>query len=383
MNTTARSAARPGWCVLVMVLLMLLTQPGWAASSCGKPTPIDDGARLATAAADTTIDVDALCAAVLRLATPDVNLHGVVVEQHGLLQAEAYFDGTDHPNASLWGRSASFTPHDLHDVRSVTKSVVALLTGIALDQGLIASIDMPVLDHFPEHADLAATAKAHITLAHLLGMSSGLAWDESGSYLRPGNSETRMRFTLDPDRYVLDRDLADEPGSVFNYNGGGVALLGEVIARATHKPLERYADEVLFKPLDIRRTEWRRDRTGRVTPYGGLRLRPRDMARIGRLVLDRGRWNGRQLVSADWITQMTRDRLPAGRLRYARLWWRGSVDADKARHPYIAAFGNGGQRIFLVPDLDLVVVVTAGQYNQPTSWQAPLRVLQRVVELVK
>jgi CubicO group peptidase (beta-lactamase class C family) len=80
---------------------------------------------------------------------------------------------------------------------------------------------------------------------------------------------------------------------------------------------------------------------------------------------------------------MTRPRLPAGRLRYAWLWWLGTVDTDTARLPYIAAFGNGGQRIFLVPDLDLVVVVTAGQYNQATSWQAPLRVLQRVVGGVK
>jgi CubicO group peptidase (beta-lactamase class C family) len=214
-------------------------------------------------------------------------------------------------------------------------------------------------------------------------MSSGLAWDESGSYLRPGNSETRMRFSLDPDRYVFDREFAAEPGTVFNYNGGGVALLGEVIARAAHQPLEAFADEVLFKPLDIHRTEWRRDRQHRVTPFGGLRLRPRDMAKIGRLVLDRGRWNGRQLVPASWIDQMTQARLPAGRLRYVWLWWLGTIDSGTTRHPYIAAFGNGGQRIYLVPDLDLVVVVTAGQYNQDTSWQAPLRVLQRVVGFVK
>jgi CubicO group peptidase (beta-lactamase class C family) len=181
---------------------------------------------------------------------------------------------------------------------------------------------------------------------------------------------------------VLERELVAEPGSVFNYNGGGVALLGEVIARAAGQPLDRFADEVLFKPLDIRRHDWRRDRQGRVTPFGGLRLRPRDMAKIGRLVLDGGRWNDRQIVPAAWVAQMVADRLPAtGRLRYGWLWWRGTVDAGAVRHPYIAAFGNGGQRIYLVPTLDLVVVVTAGQYNQATSWQAPLRVLQAVVGL--
>jgi CubicO group peptidase (beta-lactamase class C family) len=374
-------------------LLLALGLPARAASTCGHPQPTDDGARIATTAAATVdattsapagLDVDALCAALQRIATPAANLHGVVVERAGQLLAEAYVDGTDHPGGALWGRAASFTPHDLHDVRSVTKSVVAILTGIAVDRGLIKDIDAPVLDHFPEHADLKATPRGRITLAHLLGMASGLDWDESGSYLRPGNSETRMRFSLDPDRHVLEHDLIAEPGSVFNYNGGGVALLGEVIARAAGQRLDDFAEVALFQPLGIRRHEWRRDRLGRVTPYGGLRLRPRDMAKIGRLVLDGGRWNGRQIVSAAWVAQMVADRLPAtGRLRYAWLWWRGTVDAGAARHAYIAAFGNGGQRIYLVPTLDLVVVVTAGQYNQDTSWQAPLRVLHAVAGLLK
>jgi CubicO group peptidase (beta-lactamase class C family) len=368
--------------LLPAALLLATSQTARAASTCGRPEAVDDGARIAAATDPAAVNVDALCAALQRITTPAANLHGIVVERGGLLQAEAYVDGTDHPGGSWWGRAASFTPDDLHDVRSVTKSVTALLTGIALERGLITSVDTPVLDHFPEHADLKATPKGRITLAHLLGMASGLEWDESGSYVRPGNSETRMRFAFDPERHVLERELVAEPGSVFNYNGGGVALLGEVIARAAGQPLDHFADEVLFKPLDIRRHDWRRDRQGRVTPFGGLRLRPRDMAKIGRLVLDGGRWNDRQIVPAAWVAQMVADRLPAtGRLRYGWLWWRGTVDAGAARHPYIAAFGNGGQRIYLVPGLDLVVVVTAGQYNQATSWQAPLRVLQAVVGL--
>jgi CubicO group peptidase (beta-lactamase class C family) len=214
-------------------------------------------------------------------------------------------------------------------------------------------------------------------------MASRLEWDESGSYLRWGDSETRMRFAADRLRYVLDRDVIAEPGTRFNYNGGGTALLGEAISRAVKRPLEVFADEVLFKPLDIRSTEWRRDRQGRVTPFGGLRLRPRDMAKIGRLLLDRGQWQGRQIVSAAWVEEMLRDRLPANGLRYGWQWWHGQVRAITARVSYVAAFGNGGQRIFLVPSLDLVVVVTAGQYNRETSWQAPLRVLSEVVQALR
>lgn len=356
----------------------LMAGPALAAHVCGAPV-----AQATAGEADASVDVEALCAKLSSIATPEANLHGVVVERAGRLQFEAYFDGSDHPGASLFARAATFTADDLHDVRSVTKSITAILFGIALDQGAISSVDMPVLDYFPEYADLKGTPKSRITLAHLLGMASGLEWDESGSYLRWGNSETRMRFVADPLRYVLDHDVVAEPGTTFNYSGGGTALLGETISRAVKRPLEVFADEVLFKPLDIRSTEWRRDRQGRVTPFGGLRLRPRDMAKIGRLVLDRGQWGGRQIVSASWVEEMLRDRLPANGLRYGWQWWQGQVRSGAARLSYIAAFGNGGQRIFLVPSLDLVVVVTAGQYNQATSWQAPLRVLSETVQALR
>ncbi len=361
---------------MVALASSVLAGQAVAANVCGAPVE-------KSALAEISSNVEALCAKLLRIATPEANLHGVVVERAGHLQLEAYFDGTDHPGASLFGRTATFTPEDLHDVRSVTKSITAILFGIAVDQGAIPGVDVPVLGYFPEYADLNGTPKSRITLAHLLGMASGLEWDESGSYIRWGNSETHMRFVADPLRYVLDRDVVTEPGTRFNYNGGGTALLGEVISRAVKRPLEVFADEVLFTPLDIRSTEWRRDRQGRVTPFGGLRLRPRDMAKIGRLVLGRGQWEGRQIVSAAWVEQMLLDRLPANGLRYSWQWWHGQVRAGSASLSYIAAFGNGGQRIFLVPSLDLVVVVTAGRYNQETSWQAPLRVLTEVVQSLR
>ena len=368
-------AVAPAALMTALLAAGMVSGPARAASVCGAPA--------ATTAAEASVDVDALCAKLLKIATPEANLHGVVVDRAGRLQLEAYFDGTDHPGASLLPRAASFTTDDLHDVRSVTKSITAILFGIAVDQGAISSVDVPVLDYFPEYADLKGTPKSRITLAHLLGMASGLEWDESGSYIRWGNSETRMRFVADPLRYVLDRDVVAEPGTRFNYNGGGTALLGEAVSRAVKRPLEVFAEEVLFKPLDIQSTEWRRDRQGRVTPFGGLRLRPRDMAKIGRLVLGRGQWEGRQIVSAAWVEEMLRDRLPASGLRYGWQWWHGQVRAGSARLSYVAAFGNGGQRIFLVPSLDLVVVVTAGQYNQETSWQAPLRVLSEVVQSLR
>ena len=365
------------------LVLAALVHVAVAAPRCGVPEATTDGWAVA-AASELALDADALCRDMPRLAPGEANVHGVVVERGGRLQFEAYFDGWDNPGGSWFPRPAGFGPDDLHDVRSVTKSITGLLLGVALERGLIRSLDEPVLDSFPEHGDLQTPERRRITLAHLLTMSAGLDWDESGSYARLGNSETRMRYSSDPDRYVLERDIVRPPGTQFVYSGGGTALLGEVLTRRTGMPLERFADEVLFAPLGITQTEWRRDGKGRVTPFGGLRLRPRDLARIGRMLLDAGRWQGRQVVPAAWIESSFQDRIAAsGALRYGYQWWLGRQRMPGGSVDWIAAMGNGGQRLYLVPSKDLVVVVTAGQYNQPdTSWRAPARLLQSILGAV-
>ena len=348
------------------------------AMRCGPPAQRADGWPVAPPE-PRAVDPAVFCQTITRR-WAGANLHGIVVEQHGVLQFEAYFDGRDHPGASLFSREVGFTAGDLHDLRSVTKSVVGLLVGIALDRGLLkGGLDQPVLDWFPEHADLATPERRRITLAHLLTMTAGLQWDESGSYLRLDNSETRMRFAPDPVRHVLERDIVAAPGGRFVYSGGATLLLGEVVTRATGQPLDAVARDWLFAPLGIERTEWRRARD-QVTPFGGLRLRPRDLARIGRMLLDGGQWQGRQVVPAAWIDASFQPHVPtgSGELRYGYQWWRGAFTLGQRRMGWVAAMGNGGQRMFLLPELDLVVVVTAGNYNQADSWRAPLQVFGSV-----
>ncbi len=377
--STARATA-----TLVGVLCALSAS---AQMRCGAAARSNDGWAVATAPTR-ALDVEAVCRDLPQWAPPEANVHGVVVERGGELQLEAYFDGRDNPGFALFSREASFSADDLHDMRSVTKSIVALLFGVALERGLVPGLDTPVLDFFPEHADLRlperSPERSSITLAHLLTMTHGLDWDESGSPFRLGNSATRMRFSADPDRHVLEHEMVTPPGSRFVYSSGATQLLGEVLVRRTGMPLEAFAEQMLFQPLGIQRSEWRRDRKDRVTPYGGLRLRPRDAAKIGRLVLDQGRWQGRQLVPAAWVEQMLRDRVTAGAsFRYGYQWWKGDITTRAGRFAWAAGFGTGGQRLYLVPALDLVVVVTAGQYNQPaTSWQAPSRVFRHMIEAV-
>ena len=347
---------------------------------CGTAAAREDGWPVAQPEQQ-ALDPAAFCETIARR-WADANLHAILVEQHGALQLEAYFDGRDKPGGAWFARDVSFSADDLHDVRSITKSVVGLLTGIALQRGSLKSIDEPVMSFFPEHADLATPERQRITLAHLLTMTAGFEWDESGSYARPSNSETRMRyFSGEPDRFVLERDIVAAPGERFVYSGGATALLGEVLARATGQPLDLFAQEVLFGPLGIEHIEWRRDARGRVTPFGGLRLRPRDLARIGRMLLDGGQWKGRQVVPAEWIDASFRAHVAAspGPLHYGYQWWRGTLTAGPHRLEWVAAMGNGGQRLFLLPELDLLVVVTAGNYNAPDSWRAPLQVLYGVV----
>jgi CubicO group peptidase (beta-lactamase class C family) len=273
---------------------------------------------------------------------------------------EKYLTGPDE----RWGQSLGDTVHGsdvLHDVRSVTKSVISLLVGIAIDHKLIGSVDQPVLVSFPEYALLRSAEKDDILLRHLLAMSSGLAWDENLPYSDPKNSEIQMARAEDPYRFVLEQPISSPPGVVWNYSGGSTQLLAGLIEKASGKPIEDFAREALFEPLGITDIEWTRMPNGYVAAASGLRLRPRDMAKLGQLFLNGGEWHGRQIVSASWLQESA---LPRVSSSYGYQWWNGlSVVGDQIVER-IEAKGLGGQRIFIVPSSNLVVVVTAGLYDK-------------------
>src|SRR5262249_53493221 len=159
----------------------------------------------------------------------------------------------------------------------------SLVVGIALDRGWIKDLDAPVLSFFPEYADLRSPDKERITLRHLLMMSTGLAWDESIPYSDPQNSETQMYAAADPYRYVLERPVETAPGRSFNYMTGAPTLLGAVLRKITGTQIDEIEKEVLFGPLGIADAEWIKFDNGDTMSGGGLRLRPRDLAKIGQL----------------------------------------------------------------------------------------------------
>jgi CubicO group peptidase (beta-lactamase class C family) len=195
------------------------------------------------------------------------------------------------------------------------------------------------------------------------------------------NDEGRMHMAPDPCRYVLGLPVTAPAGQEFFYNTGALTLLSAIIRKATGRPLDEFARETLFEPLGITRVEWNRYK-GDTDAGGGLRLRPRDMAKIGQFVLAGGRWNDRQIVSREWIETSTAPKLKAtGGLSYGYLWWLGRSLLDRRQVQWVGALGRGGQSIRVVPELDLVVVVTAGYYQDysPRAFQVQSGVFRDVL----
>jgi CubicO group peptidase (beta-lactamase class C family) len=210
---------------------------------------------------------------------------------------------------------------------------------------------------------LRSPEKDQILLKHVLTMSMGVAWVEATPATGENNDESRMHRAADPSRYVLGLASTSSPGQEFLYNTGALTLVSAIVRKATGSPLDEFAREALFEPLGITDVEWSRVK-GDTDAGGGLRLRPRDMAKIGQLVLSGGRWNDRQIVSGDWIATSTTSKIKATDDQYyGYLWWLGRARTEAGVVNWIGALGRGGQSIRIVPERNLVVAVTAGYYQ--------------------
>lgn len=294
----------------------------------------------------------------------EANLHAALMVRHGKIVYERYFTGEDRAGGTSLGRVAFHAGLE-HDVRSISKSVISLLFGIARDRGLVKSLDESVFSYFPEYANLKTPEKERINLRHLLTMSAGLAWNEYISYNDPANSERRMMDAPDRIRYVLEQPIVRPAGATYNYNGGLTALLAAILQKTAGRQADDFASEVLFGPLGIRDVEWRRYSDG--TPnMSGLRMRPRDLAKIGQLVLNGGTWNDSRIVSKAWTEESTGPHVHGeGLFFYGYQWWLGRSLVNRQEVKWTSAVGWGGQRMYIVPSLDLVVVVMAGLYDNP------------------
>ena len=282
------------------------------------------------------VDSDRLATLCRRILEIELPIHSLLVLRHGRVAADITF----HPFAG-----------GLHDLASCTKSVTSTLIGIAIDQGAIAGVDAPVLDLLPGRpvANVDDRKRA-LTLAHLLTMSTGLA-----CYANPGEITLQeMRRSDDWAQFVLDLRMIENPGARFEYCSPASYLLSVILQQATGRTALDFAREHLFGPLGIEDVVWPPSPQGVTTGWGDLHLTPRDMAKIGMLFLHQGRYDGRQIVSREWVAAATRKHAaPPGHFGYGYGWWLASPDV-------YAANGRGGQQIIVAPALDAVAVLTAG-----------------------
>ena len=271
------------------------------------------------------------------------------VFRHGKIVAESYTkDASDR-----------VTPRA---VWSCTKQFTGVLAGIALERGLISSIDDPISDYLPDaiarHPD-----KSGITIRDLLTMRSGLDYRNYGI----GGDDSQIMQQI-PDNYlefVLAKPLVDEPGTEFDYKDGDPQILSSVIQAAAGEPMDAWAQEVLLAPLGIERFEWRRYRDGATLGSFGILTTPREMAKLAQLTLDGGMAGGTAIVSGDWITEMTSPLVEAGDKHFGYQWW------SYPEHGTYFMSGNGRQLVFVFPAKELIVVITSepnlqGKFNLPT-----------------
>lgn len=266
----------------------------------------------------------------------------------------------------------------LFGIYSCTKSIMSACLGIALEQGAIESIDQPISDFFPELLEEGVDPqKRNITIRHLLNMTSGIDWPEWTEW---NYGTAPMRQSPNWVEFVLARPMAYTPGQVFNYSSGGSHLLGVIIQKQTGKKLLDFAHEYLFGPLGITDVEWYSDPQGFSYGGAGIVMSTCDMAKIGQLYLNQGKWEDKQIVPEDWVCESTTWQSRGERYigsGYGYQWWLTSLDRSSSsassNTDIFFAMGYGGQLIYVIPELELVVAFTSWLPNNPLRAEHFLR----------
>ncbi|PIF29929.1 CubicO group peptidase (beta-lactamase class C family) [Flavobacterium sp. 9] len=277
------------------------------------------------------------------------NVHSVLIIKDGKLVFEEYF--YDNNKAKL------------HELRSATKSFVSALTGIAIDKGLIKDKTETVLSYFPDYTIKNLTDdKKQITIENLLTNQSGLDCDVSNP--KAEGNETAMNNSDDWVQFTLDLPMVDVPGGKGMYCSGNPITLGKIIERATKMPLPEFAKQTLFKDLGIKNFKWNfKPDASSAETFCQVYLNSRDMAKFGLLYLNKGLWNGKQVVSKNWVEQSLAKHSVVQGVNYGYLWWLKFLTVDGVKYNGKAAQGNGGQKIYIWEEQNMITVITGGNYN--------------------
>lgn len=346
------------------ILVLFLASLGWVAAQEAAPSspPKSSGDGWPTASAESAGFSPAPLAAMEKAvrAGEFKKITSVVVARDGKLVYEAYFD---EPGVE-----------GLRNTRSATKTVTGMLVGIAIDTKALAGVDAPILPFFQDKGPFQNpdARKDRITVEDFLTMSSILECDDWNNFSR-GNEE-RMYPIEDWLKFTLDLPVRGLPWSPqpkagprernYSYCTAGVFTLGQVVARAAKQPVDEFAAQHLFAPLGVQKTEWMYSPLGLAMTGGGLSLRSRDLLKLGQLYLNGGVWNGTRVVPEPWVKASTR---PHARIdettEYGYLWWLKTWKSGDRQFPSYYMTGNGGNKVVVLPDLKMVVVLTSTNYN--------------------
>ncbi|MCE7996107.1 MAG: serine hydrolase [Roseivirga sp.] len=274
---------------------------------------------------------------IYRMASQSGNIRSFLVSRHGELISEKYFRSYDRDS--------------LDHLRSATKTIMATLIGIAVDRGMISSVDDPISNYISEVPD----DKQSIRIKHLLNMTSGFKWSEGTGY----NDHNKMIDSGNPLEYMLGLPMVARPGSKWNYSSGDIHMLSVVLSNASDMSTEQFARKYLFDPLGIHQFKWQKFGDGYTAGGSRLELKPKDMLRIGQMFAQGGTYNGERIVSKSYLDISTNvlhvfnaaNGVSEG---YGYGWWTINLNGDKAA----MAMGYGGQMIAVIPGKGLVIVVT-------------------------
>ena len=323
------------------------------------PLQIDDGWQVSTLAKEGVSEeiINDMMTAILAGKYP--NLISIVLIRNGSLIFEEFL----YYNNRYW----------LQEFRSAGKSVTSVLMGIAFDKGFIKGVDGKLLDFFPEFEKGTNwdKRKDEVSLHHVLSMRWG--FDQSGPANKTG------WYTEDWIEKILKLPLINEPGEKFEYHSAAPALCGPILENVTGMPVTEFAKEYLFGPLQISDYLWHTLSDGNTLTAGGMYMRPRDMAKIGYLVINRGQWHGRQILSEKWIDISTKPYTSDDAMGYGYYWWLSKYKGRDKTFETIFAAGHGGQRVMVVPELDLVAVFTSKPDDNPKGHQRIIKIMEKYI----
>lgn len=331
------------WLTLLVIILLSTTMPlnqsvsaasdYWPAADWRTSSPEEQG-----------IDSAKLYRMLAYIKENNIDIHSILIIRHGYLVLESYF--------------APYDKDTIHNLKSVSKSYLSALVGIAFREKLLKGLDQKVADFFPEYfASGDDPRKKETTLRHLLTMTAGFNWAENSPV------SNGLWHSQNWVKYAIEMPMNDNPGEKFTYSTALTHLMSAILTKTSGMSTQEFAEKYLLDSLGIDVKLWRRDPQGICFGGSELFLTPRDMAKFGYLYLRQGIWNGKPIVPADWIEQSVKGHVKTGNwggfADYGYWWWLepGSYAAE----------GWGGQRIVVVPDEDLVVVFTSADFNQPRS----------------